>query len=1111
MSAAGRWSLWAVALLCLGRVSPAVAQSACNPSYPELCDLVVNSTIEQPDYARAVDVVFLGDGFTDMAAWRGIAQNHINAIKNQNRSLLYPAVPEVWNFHVVEVISQTTNVTNDDRSDTALGMRSVGSEAISGNGFLAGLAAANAPDVDVVYMVANTNGGRANASFPGSLASGGSIRMPRGTGPATHELGHAVVRLHDEYQENSRCSVGAEALYASTRNVTADPTCQRFDTPGAGCVEGNVYCNRGLYRPRNGCLMRSSGNVEPCPVCAETITNVLLERRTGQDVSDPWPVISTPASGSTLTGVVSVRVTWWDDHRTEGELLLELDDAVVAQAEVESGSVLLSFDTRRFADGDYLLTPVGIDRAGHGRRGISFPVQIANGGAAGPVVFNVFGPADGAEVSGTVFVGARATDEAGQQRQDVEQMSVRIDGELVAAIAGGQLFGSWDASAAAPGPHVIAFEARTLDQVIHTSDPIGVTVVEGALRAGSVFVQRPEPWTAIGGGFLLDFSPFGISPDATLALLLDGAPVEPNPLAGVSVPDAGGQGEGGRVQVFVDSEAWALGPHQIVVRAEQPAGVVDSQAVPVVRTEPEGPSVWFWGVPFTATATEQVQVGAAGPAGIRRIALRVNGDEVGAVEVERGVIPWDTTALPDGCQVDVRAVVEDVEGRTAESAPVTVCVANAPPELEITQPLDGARVPAGAVAVAVTARAPNGIAPGWTIELLLDDEVVRAQPEVFGTFNTWLDLDAGVYRLQARAIGRSGVVTPSEVVEIRVEQCADDEACDDADVCTDDLCAPSGACLNVRRLDCCDGDGDCDDGDPCTDDACEDGLCTRTEAEDCCGWDAECADGNRCSANRCVPAGPGGVCEVEDDGRCCVEDVDCTDEDSCTTGRCVEGFCAFDRAPDCCEGDADCDDGNPCTTGACVDGMCAREDIPGCCVTRGDCATDDPCASPVCSNNVCSSQPIRGCCQADADCASLDPCVATSCNLENNRCTEVRDEGCCVFDSDCVDRDVCTEDRCVDGLCEYRFICCENDDGCDDGLLCTADACVDGLCQAPPIPGCCLEDGDCDDGDACTANTCEANACVAAEIADCCRDNGDCEDGDACTANTCEDNACVAA
>ena len=122
-----------VVLLAAGEV-----WAQCSPLHPNLCDLAVASIIEQSNLERAVDIVFVGDGFTDLEAWRAVAAAHIRAIREEQvESRVYAAVPEVYNFHVVDVLSETDEVGDEDLDDTALGMRATDQESITGDLFRA--------------------------------------------------------------------------------------------------------------------------------------------------------------------------------------------------------------------------------------------------------------------------------------------------------------------------------------------------------------------------------------------------------------------------------------------------------------------------------------------------------------------------------------------------------------------------------------------------------------------------------------------------------------------------------------------------------------------------------------------------------------------------------------------------------------------------------------------------------------------------------------------------------------------------------------------------------------------------------------------------------------
>ena len=1082
----------------------AEARAQCSPAFPQLCELPVQTDLEQPNFERAVDVVLVGDGFTDLDDWRLVADNHVRAIREQQvLSRIYSAVPAVYNFHIVDVLSDTDEVADDDLGDTALGVRSTGQDPITADAFRAALAAVTAPDVDVVYIVANANGGRANATFPSTLASGGTIRMPRDPRAASHELGHAVMRLADEYIDDALCPGGDELSVFHVRNVTADPECYRFsNVEGIECRRGNLYCRDGFFRSARQCLMRSSGNVAPCPVCARTIERTLLQRRTFTDQAEPWPVVELPREGAEVRGRVAVRTWVWDDYVTGAEVFLELDGAVVAQAAADPWAATHSLDTRALPNGEHVVVAVAVDGGGHHRRSLPRRFVVANGVPGDPPVVVVETPVAEAEVvRPNVPVLARITDALGQPAIGIEQTALLVDGELTAASAGNLLNVTWDASRADLGAHTLEVVARGADQVSVTSGPVPVTLV-GPGAGGQppeLLVVEPTPWAPVGAFFVLRYRLAGVLPGARAELLRGGIRVGPLPL-----PEA----EETAV-VAVDASDWALGAHELRGRLFVGRFEFESPPLPVVRVAPVAPWVRLVDPPEAVAGEWPFEVISESPAGVDRVTLHASGlGEVARGREPRDTLTWRTANAEDGCR-DVWAEVRDLEGASGISEAVEVCVHNQAPRPVVVSPVDGAAVAAGAVAVHARLESELLLRVDHALEVREDGVLLARLDGVRAEGTVAVGLEAGVHVLTVRAVNAFGGVGETDPVTVRVDACEAAADCDDEDPCTADACAPSGLCLNPPQAGCCRAAAECEDGDPCTAGRCEDGACVQAAVEGCCNHAADCVDdGDPCTVETCPE--PGGACAVEA-GPCCAADEACDDGDACTADTCVEGFgvCAHDRDRDCCAVDLDCDDDDPCTEELCRNGRCVRDGPHAdCCRFDFECDDGDACTADSCVDNDCRTAPVAGCCVVDGDCETLNPCAGTRC--EAGRCVDVPEPGCCVFDSACEDEDVCTVDSCTDAVCTHRDNCCLNGRDCDDGDLCTADLCLDGFCEPAPILGCCHEAADCDDGDVCTAEACVDNQCVLDPLGGCCNEVADCEDGDVCTAHACADNLCEA-
>jgi MYXO-CTERM domain-containing protein len=91
--------------------------------------------------------------------------------------------------------------------------------------------------------------------------------------------------------------------------------------------------------------------------------------------------------------------------------------------------------------------------------------------------------------------------------------------------------------------------------------------------------------------------------------------------------------------------------------------------------------------------------------------------------------------------------------------------------------------------------------------------------------------------------------------------------CDDAELCTTDLCSEPMGCGHVAISDCCHDASECDDGDVCTTEACTVDRCAHTAIAGCCVSDADCADGDPCTFDLCAASScahdPNPACELD--------------------------------------------------------------------------------------------------------------------------------------------------------------------------------------------------------------------------------------------------------
>ncbi|RJO64820.1 MAG: choice-of-anchor D domain-containing protein [Myxococcales bacterium] len=336
----------------------------------------------------------------------------------------------------------------------------------------------------------------------------------------------------------------------------------------------------------------------------------------------------------------------------------------------------------------------------------------------------------------------------------------------------------------------------------------------------------------------------------------------------------------------------------------------------------------------------------------------------------------------------------------------------------------------------------------------------------------------------------------------------DNQACNDYNACTVDVCRPGQGCLHLPKP------GSCDDLNPCTiNDYCAAGFCLPGSARN------TCADGNPCTDDRCLQ---GEGCANLPNAADCDDGDPCTNYDACDEGLCagVERLCddgEFCNGAETCDGQGcaageppDCDDGVACTIDWCDEEgrACVNDPDDSLCDDRNPCTLDDSCEA-------------GGCVYAEvADEGTV--CGQTA--LGNKECHDGLCVARCAENGDCDDEVACTEDACNqetgfcvhfanDGLCDDPYWCngqsvchptlgCQENQpvNCDDGSVCTVDSCDNNeqMCIHT------RDDALCDDGNPCATGMCTASGCVFAPLAGACDDGDPCTTGDECLSKICQ-------
>ncbi|MGC4113572.1 MAG: M64 family metallopeptidase [Myxococcales bacterium] len=258
--------------------------------FPGLCSLQVEKTVAEPDTARAVDIVFVGDGFTEakLPEYRELVASFTKALTGPAGGFVARR-PRLFNFYRVDVVSESTHVGNADRADSAL----AGCVDIANTGNLvmderlAGLAAtANVPPgttIDVIVVVMRTNAGSPNASAGPVPEHPAFVRINPLVSEATvnHEFGHALFHLGDEYALEPACYTPPDLPAFMTEdylfdlpNVSSEETGKKWASIYQGAVAGGLGYRYCLYHPGPACLM-NEGALPFCAICSHAIDRTL--------------------------------------------------------------------------------------------------------------------------------------------------------------------------------------------------------------------------------------------------------------------------------------------------------------------------------------------------------------------------------------------------------------------------------------------------------------------------------------------------------------------------------------------------------------------------------------------------------------------------------------------------------------------------------------------------------------------------------------------------------------------------------------------------------------------------------------------------------------------
>ena len=297
----------------------------CRPSRAALATLVDNG-----DPANRVDIVFLGDGYTEANLAVGLytahVQNYLDYMFGAADFLAdpFPRYKNFFNVHKIDVASSEAGADHPSQGivrDTALDAtydtsgipRLLTVNSVEANTFLNENLAGTGITADARLVTVNDaqygGSGGTWAVFAGANSSARDV--------ALHELSHAFSATADEYVTMTGQFPGPEP---SAVNVTKDSTGQKwsrwlgFEDPRAdyldvGTFEGAADYAAGIYRPSLDSKMRTLSR----PFNAVVREKSILDVYEHVDPLDDWLANNATVSGGQLwVDAVDPQVIWVD-------------------------------------------------------------------------------------------------------------------------------------------------------------------------------------------------------------------------------------------------------------------------------------------------------------------------------------------------------------------------------------------------------------------------------------------------------------------------------------------------------------------------------------------------------------------------------------------------------------------------------------------------------------------------------------------------------------------------------------------------------------------------------------------------------------------------------
>jgi len=233
------------------------------------------------------------------------------------------------------------------------------------------------------------------------------------------------------------------------------------------------------------------------------------------DTIPPTVSITAPASGTTVSGVISVSATASDNVGVAG-VRFQLDGAALG-AEVPSAPYAVTWDTTTAAPGAHTLRAIARDAANNTTTSAAVTVTVRD---TVPPTVAITAPSAGTTVSGSVTVTASASDNVG-----VAGVQFQLDGAALGAeVTTAPYSVPWDTRTKADGSHSLSAVARDAAGNTSTSASVAVTVSNDTVPP-TVSITAPSAGATVSGTVTVTASASDNVGVAGVRFQLDGAPL----------------------------------------------------------------------------------------------------------------------------------------------------------------------------------------------------------------------------------------------------------------------------------------------------------------------------------------------------------------------------------------------------------------------------------------------------------------------------------------------------------------------------------------------------------------------------------------------------------